>query len=209
MTITQSVDSLIQAVEQADSADNLLKAVEVLAASKQKEAIPALVKVLAYNNPGAAVAAVEGLTALGEPSVSYLLEHLDRYNYGARAWAARVFAGVGEPRTLELLIETATKDFSLSVRRAAAKGLGFINWSKVSESEAIEGQKKTIQALFSALQDTEWVVRYAAIVALQNIITTLDLEDSQLQEIREQLKKMSVTDKAIAVSARAKLALNC
>jgi phycocyanobilin lyase beta subunit len=208
MAIARQVDKLIQAVEQANSAGELLKAVEVLAEARQEEAIPTLVRVLGYNNPGAAVAAVEGLIALGDLAVFYLLENLDGYNYGARAWAVRVFAGVGNPRALHLLIEAATTDFSLSVRRAASKGLGFINWSKLSVTEATEGQKKVIQTLLLVCQDTEWVVRYAAIVALQNLTITLNLKDLQLEEILQQLQQTIVNDKELGVSARAKFALH-
>jgi phycocyanobilin lyase beta subunit len=207
MAIAQSLEYLIQAVEQADSAEKLLKAVQVLAQSREKEAIPTLVKVLAYNNPGAAVAAVDGLTALGEFSVPYLLENLDGYNYGARAWAIRVFATVGNPRTLDLLIESATKDFSLSVRRAAAKGLGFINWSQLTEVEGKRAQEKVIQTLLLVCQDPEWVVRYAAIVALQNLIETIELQESQLEEVAQQLEKIMDNDRELGVCARARLAL--
>ncbi|MEM7593062.1 MAG: HEAT repeat domain-containing protein, partial [Cyanobacteria bacterium P01_A01_bin.83] len=92
-----NVQQLIEAVNQADSADLLLETVENLADAQDKAAIPTLVEVLGFNNPGAAVAAVDGLIRIGEPVVSYLLENLDDYNYGARAWATRVFAGVGDP----------------------------------------------------------------------------------------------------------------
>jgi len=51
---------LIQAVEQADSSEGLLNSVKALAAASSKQAIPTLITVLGYNNPGAAVAAVEG-----------------------------------------------------------------------------------------------------------------------------------------------------
>ena len=91
------VRQLIEAVNQADSADLLLKTVEDLAEAKNRAAIPTLVEVLGFNNPGAAVAAVDGLIQIGEPVVPYLLDNLDGYNYGARAWATRVFAGIGDP----------------------------------------------------------------------------------------------------------------
>ena len=64
-------------------------AVRELAAATDPDAIPTLIKVLAYNNPGAAVAAVDGLVALGSTAVPTLLELIDGYNYGARAWAIR------------------------------------------------------------------------------------------------------------------------
>ncbi len=98
------VKALIDAVNRADSADLLLKTVEDLAKVADESAIPTLVEVLGFNNPGAAVAAVDGLIEIGEPAVPYLLHNLDGYNYGARAWATRVFAGVGDPSALDLLL---------------------------------------------------------------------------------------------------------
>jgi HEAT repeat protein len=59
MVINEEVNTLIQAVDKADSADELLEAVKALAAVRHEAAIPKLVEVLGYNNPGAAVAAVE------------------------------------------------------------------------------------------------------------------------------------------------------
>ena len=72
-------------------------------ASALEEAIATLVQVLGFNNPGAAVAAVDGLIALGSPAVEPLLSRLDPRNYGARAWAVRALAGIGDVRGLELL----------------------------------------------------------------------------------------------------------
>ena len=50
-------NQLIRAVEQADSSEGLLNAVKALAAAGSQEAIPTLITVLGYNNPGAAVSA--------------------------------------------------------------------------------------------------------------------------------------------------------
>jgi len=116
-----TVETLIIAVEKADSANELLTAVENLAAAKSEAAIPTLTDVLRYNNPGASVAAVDGLIAIGKAAVPYLLANLDGYNYGARAWATRALAGIGDVRGLDLLLEAAVSDFSFSVRRGAAR----------------------------------------------------------------------------------------
>jgi len=110
------IASLIQALDQADSAPKLAQATRRLAQTQDPEVIPALVKVLGYNNPGAAVAAVEGLIQLGEKASPYLLEHIDGFNYGARAWITRALAGIGDPRALDILLEAAQSDFALSVR---------------------------------------------------------------------------------------------
>ncbi|MEM8718798.1 MAG: HEAT repeat domain-containing protein [Cyanobacteria bacterium P01_G01_bin.39] len=202
------VQQLIDAVNQADSADLLLETVEDLADAQDQAAIPTLVEVLGFNNPGAAVAAVDGLIRIGEPVVPYLLENLDDYNYGARAWATRVFAGVGDPSALDLLLEAAITDFSQSVRRAAAKGLGSIIWSKLSPQEVIPAQQKVLKTLLLATEDGEWVVRYAAIVGLEALAITLATTQPELLSgINNRFKELTETEVEAAIKARVKYAM--
>ncbi|WP_107668057.1 HEAT repeat domain-containing protein [Cyanothece sp. BG0011] len=202
----QDIHDLIKEVETADSAVGLLMAVRSLASSGHEKAIPPLIEALGYNNPGAAVAAVEGLINLGDLSVPYLLQQIDGYNYGARAWATRALAGIGHPSALDHLQEAALTDFSMSVRRSAAKGLGYIGWSKLSSSEASEGQKQAIETLFKVLDDPEWVVRYAAVVGLQNLAVSLD-EEGFVNSIVERLEKQLEIEQELGVCARVQLAL--
>ncbi|WP_239651422.1 HEAT repeat domain-containing protein [Neosynechococcus sphagnicola] len=98
--MSDTLSSLIRAVELANSSGELVKAVRNLAATRLEGAVPSLIAVLNYNNPGAAVAAVDGLVQIGEPAVSALLEQLDQNNYTARSWAIRALAGIGDPRGL-------------------------------------------------------------------------------------------------------------
>jgi phycocyanobilin lyase beta subunit len=200
-----TVETLIIAVEKADSANGLLTAVENLAAAKSEAAIPTLTDVLRYNNPGASVAAVDGLIAIGKAAVPYLLANLDGYNYGARAWATRALAGIGDVRGLDLLLEAAVSDFSFSVRRGAARGLGNIIWSDLEESRVSEAQKAVFAALEKLLQgDTEWVVRYAAIVGLEGLGTAAV---AFRRAIRELLGQIRETEAEIVVKLRADQAL--
>ncbi|MEO1670476.1 MAG: HEAT repeat domain-containing protein [Cyanobacteria bacterium J06631_2] len=200
------VQQLITAVNQADSADLLLKTVEDLAAVGDRSAIPTLVEVLGFNNPGAAVAAVDGLIEIGEPVVPYLLDNLDGYNYGARAWATRVFAGIGDPAALDLLLEAAVSDFSQSVRRAAAKGLGSIMWSKLPPENIAAAQQKVLKTLLLATEDGEWVVRYAAIVGLEALSKTLAKSQPQLiSKISDRFKTMIDSEAEAAIRARIQL----
>ncbi len=203
-----TTSELIRAVEQADSAQSLLEAVRTLAEAHSPESIPTLITVLGYNNPGAAVAAVEGLIKLGELAVLPLLEQLDGYNYGARAWAIRALSSIGDPRGLNVLLEAAGSDFALSVRRAAARGLGTIHWEKMSvEEDILEAQIKAINTLFQASQDSEWIVRYAAIVGLQELANQIKTRQSQwAAKIIHRLQEIINTDETLAVQARAKLA---
>ncbi|EPF20310.1 MAG: HEAT repeat domain-containing protein [Microcystis aeruginosa Ma_MB_F_20061100_S19] len=200
-----TVETLIIAVEKADSANQLLTAVENLAAAKSEAAIPTLTDVLRYNNPGASVAAVDGLIAIGKAAVPYLLANLDGYNYGARAWATRALAGIGDVRGLDLLLEAAVSDFSFSVRRGAARGLGNIIWSDLEKSRVSEAQKAVFAALEKLLEgDPEWVVRYAAIVGLEGLGTAAA---AFRRAIRELLAQIGETEAEIVVRLRADQAL--
>jgi len=71
-----SVEQRIANVQSADSADALLSAVEHLAEAKHPSATACLLEILGFNNPGAAVAAVDGLIAIGEPAVEPILASL-------------------------------------------------------------------------------------------------------------------------------------
>ncbi|WNZ46530.1 HEAT repeat domain-containing protein [Leptolyngbya boryana CZ1] len=203
--MSDSLSSLIQAVDAADSAYALLKAVQNLADAKLEGAIPTLVASLSYNNPGAAVAAVEGLIELGEPAVAPLLEQLDGHNYTARAWAIRALAGIGDPRGLVTLLGVATADFSLSVRRAAAKGLGTMKWHWFPENLLEIAQEEALEALiFVARQDEEWVVRYSAIVGLQALAQAIaQTYPDWRSQILAQFEQIAEQDESDAVRARA------
>ncbi len=200
----QDIQTLIQAVERADSAPQLVETVQSLAQAQHKEAIPTLIKVLGYNNPGAAVAAVDGLITLGEMAVSPMLESIDGYNYGARAWAIRACASIGDLRALPVLLEAAKGDFALSVRRAATKGLGNINWSGLPENKQKELQKQVVETLFAVSQDPEWIVRYAAVVALE---AWLKGQPSFQATLLSHLQAMRHREEDLTVSARIHKAL--
>lgn len=202
-----NIENLIRAVEEATSADKMVAAVKALAATRDPAAIPTLIDVLRYNNPGAAVAAVDGLIELGEAAVQPILERLDGYNYGARAWAIRAFAGIGDARGLDLLVAAAETDFALSVRRAAARGLGNLKWSGVAAEQVPDAQLRVFNTLKVVCQDPEWVVRYAAIVGLQGLaIAVVANPPAWFAEILTQLEEMAAADAEIAVRARALLA---
>ena len=199
-----STQSLIEAVNNATSAITLLKAVQALAAQQDPDAITTLITVLGYNNPGAAVAAVEGLVALGQVVIVPLLEQVDEYNYGARAWAVRVFAGIGDPRALDLLMTSAVEDFSPSVRRAAAKGLGNILWSQLLPEEIPLSKQKVLNTLFVTLTDPEWIVRYAGVVGLESLAKS---NQSLIESISTKLTQVKQQEAEITINARIDLAL--
>ncbi|MGY6530658.1 MAG: HEAT repeat domain-containing protein [Cyanobacterium sp.] len=202
-----SINDLIEAVEKADSAPSLFLAVSNLAKVRSPLAIPTLIEVLGFNNPGAAVAATEGLIALGETAVTALLKNVDDYNYGARAWAIRVFAGIGDPRALELLLKAARSDFSLSVRRAATKGLGTIIWENIPPQTLAQAQQQVLDTLLITAKDGEWVVRYATVVSLANLHQVIDNQEMK-NIIKKTLINLQHEDEEIAIQTRSKLALN-
>jgi phycocyanobilin lyase subunit beta len=198
------LSTLIQAVEDADSSSRLLEAVENLAAAGLEGAIPTLIAALSYNNPGAAVAAVDGLIQIGEPAVPALLAQLDARNYTARSWAIRALAGIGDPRGLIPLLGVATADFALSVRRAAARGLGMMKWHWFPENLLDMAQAEVLEALlFVAQQDEEWVVRYSAVTGLQCLAQAIAQSHPEgRSQIEAQFAQMATTDQSCTVRAR-------
>jgi phycocyanobilin lyase subunit beta len=207
MAALDSIETLLHAIAEADSSTRMVEAVERLAEARLEAAIPNLIAVLGYNNPGAAVAAVEGLIQMGKPAVRPLLELLDGYNYGARAWALRALAGIGDPQGLDLLLDAAANDFALSVRRAATRGLGTIHWDELPPEQLVPAQARAIEVLLSVSQDHEWVVRYAAITGLQElaIASTIPAPDLTCQ-ILGHFDRLVETDDNLAVIARIWLA---
>ncbi|ARV57921.1 phycocyanobilin lyase [Nostocales cyanobacterium HT-58-2] len=199
MTNTQQ---LIHAVTEADSPARMVAAVQNLAAAKDAAAIPTLIAVFGYNNPPAAVAALTGLTELGEAAVPQLLAQIDDYNYGARAYSIRALAAIADPRALDVLLAAATTDFAPSVRRAAAKGLGNLCWQKLDIPERHTAQERALQGLLAISQDSDWSIRYAAVVGLQALAKVPDLQES----IRSRFEEMLATDVEEAVRARVRLA---
>ncbi len=204
MTHTVDALELIRAVEVANSPAKLLSAVAKLSSARLEAGIPTLIQVLGYNNPGAAIAAVEGLVQLGEVAVQPLLEQIDGYNYGARSWAVRALAEIGDPRGLEILLTAATEDFSFSVRRGAAKGLGNLRWSQLPGEQIHSAQTQVLKALRLICQDPEWVVRYAAVVGLAGLAAA---QPQLLPEILTQFQQMDKTEANLAVRARIWMAI--
>lgn len=202
--MTDHLSALIQAVEDADSSHRLLAAVQKLAAAHLEGAIPTLIAALSYNNPGAAVAAVDGLIQLGETAMPALLEQLNLHNYTARAWAIRALAGIGDPRGLVTLLGVATADFSPSVRRAAARGLGMMKWHWFPDDLLEIAQEEALEALlFVAQQDEEWVVRYAAIMGLQALMNAIATTHPEWRShIQTHLEQIAANDENWAVRAR-------
>ncbi|MBE9209502.1 HEAT repeat domain-containing protein [Nostoc sp. LEGE 06077] len=195
-------DELIRAVAEADTPAKMVAAVQNLAATKDIAAIPTLIAVFGYNNPVAAGVAATALTEMGEVAVPQLISQIDDYNYGARAYSIRTLAAIADPRALDLLISAAATDFAPSVRRAAAKGLGNLHWHKLDFPASHTAPKRALETLVFISQDSEWSIRYAAVVGLQALAQNSDLQ----QPIFARLNQMLTTDTEKAVRARVQLA---
>ena len=215
MTVSSALQGHIQAVEQASSALALLEATRALAhhlaslqgaaagspdgpeaadaaePEQQAAAIACLVQVLGFNNPGAAVAAVDGLIALGAAAVEPLLQRLDPRNYGARAWAVRALAGIGDVRGLELLEEALASDVGPSVRRAAACGLGNLRLNTVTEALRPTVRARALEALVAGGRDGEWVVRYAVAVGLEALVQRMQPDPQERQRALRALEVLA------------------
>jgi phycocyanobilin lyase beta subunit len=209
MSQVPTVAARIAALQQAGSAMALLEATQELAGCADASAAPVLVEVLGFNNPGAAVAAVDGLISLGTAAVEALLQ-LDPENYGARAWAVRARAGIGDVRGLELLLDALGSDVVASVRRAAAKGLGQLQLSELPPAQQQDIQRQCLGALLAATSDGEWVVRYAVAVGLELLAAGLPAEAPERQLAQQGLLTLQeATDGTPpVVQRRAKLALS-
>ena len=207
----KTVALLLKEIEDADSAPKLADAVKELAAlgvaTRDYSVVPYLVQALGYNNPGAAVAAVDGLIAIGEPAVVPLLALLDGYNYSARAWGLRALSGIGDPRALLLLLDTAQNDFALSVRRAAARGLGTIRWELMDEAEVPAAQAAVLDVLLGTLGDSEWVVRYSGISGVERLMMQVRSGETRMYAI-DRLLEVAMQDEDLTVRARASLAID-
>lgn len=197
------MDELIRAVSVAETPEQMVTAVKNLAAAQDPLVIPTLIAVFGYNNPEAAIVAVAGLTELGEIAVPQLLDQIDDYNYGARAYSIRTIAAIADPRTLSVLIDTALTDFAPSVRRAAAKGLGNLQWHKLDISESQIAINRALETLLLICEDTDWSIRYAAIVGLQALAKVAIMQAPIFAKFQLMLTK----DTEKAVRARLQLAL--
>ena len=192
---------LIRAVESADSPALMVAAVQKLVAAKDEAAIPTLIAVFGYNNPTAAVVALAGLVELGEVAVPQLMQQIDDYNYGARAYSIRALSAIADPRAIEILLTAAATDFAPSVRRAAAKGLGNLHWHKLEDCDCTSALSRSLETLLNISQDSDWSIRYAAVVGLQALAKIPDLQ----QPIQARFKEMLFTDTEKAVRARVQL----
>ena len=94
------------------------------------------------------------------------------------------------------------------MRRSAAKGLGYLHWENVATEHLDNLQIQVLEALLKVSSDSEWVVRYGAIVGLEGLAKSLSPQlYPQTLQIQARLTEIASTDEEIAVRARSLLAL--
>jgi len=206
----RQVQALMDDVQAAQTADDLTDAVERLSACPHPMAIPCLIQVLGFNNPGAAVAAVDGLVAIGSAAVPAILANLDEVNYGARAWSVRALAGIGDLRGLPLLERALAQDIGPSVRRAAARGMGGLHPHGFTTQQRQDLAERILPQLKAACGDEEWIVRYAVAVGLEGMEHWWQPPAAQRQRLLDTLQPLADPQEEAApvVWLRARLALN-
>ncbi len=214
--MNQQLNGFLLAVEQACSSEALVAASLDLAkispqlplnSIDQQAAINCLITLLATNNPGAAAIAVGGLIACKTAAVQAILNNLDEHNYGARAWAVRALAQIGDPRGLAVLQRAIEQDIGPSVRCAAAMGLGRIELAELSPEEKLEKMEICLAGLKLGCADGEWIVRYAAVVGLENFGRNSASSFAQACLLLLQARSQEAIEEAPVVRLRAAQAL--
>jgi phycocyanobilin lyase beta subunit len=195
----------ILALDSATTTPELVAATQTICGLKDLEAAPTLIKVLGFNNPAVGAVATQGLIALGRDVVPILVVNLDVGNYGARAWVIRAIATLRDPRGLDLLEHALNADIAPSVRRSATRGLAEMELEGPNHSVNFS---RCCKALFKAVTDDEWIVRYAAAFGLEQRFFHNSTNTGLRTQAITHLKQLSSTSEAVkVVKQRAKLAL--
>lgn len=170
-----TVAQLAVELEQATSPEELLRVVRALGTLGQVEGIPLLIRAFGFNQPAVGEAALEEVLRFGELAVKPLLEQIDEFDYGARAYSVRALARIGHGDAYGFLVETIRSDFAPSVRRAAVRGLG-----RVAAQRPLSDQEQALLLLQQCLSNVDWGVRYAAVGSLTDL-ARLGLPELRLQ----------------------------
>ncbi len=165
-----TLDQLVADLDQAISAEAMVAAIQGLGATHDPAALPHLIRAFGFNRPAVGDAALTAVIAFGAVAVTPLLELIDGYDYGARAYSVRALARIGDPQACSFLLEAIQSDFAPSVRRAAVRGLGGI----VAQMQA-DDQHQALQVLHRCLADPDWGIRYAAVCALADLHPKADV----------------------------------
>jgi phycocyanobilin lyase subunit beta len=174
--------ALTQKVETAQNEEELRVAIEQLIATRSSEVIPVLIRSLRCTNSAICDVIVEGLVSYGEPAVPVIIKNLDDHDYAARYQGIRALVQLAHPDSFDTFVWGLTEDFAPSVRRASAKGLGVLQ------------DPRAIPVLLSMINDPDWAVRYAVVIALESFV-----QDPTVQQALVQAKEDS--DRVVRLKA--------
>ncbi|NJK63261.1 MAG: HEAT repeat domain-containing protein [Synechococcaceae cyanobacterium SM2_3_1] len=193
-------DAFYQTVlDQASDTEAMLAAVKKLKESQDPQALPSLIRAFGFNNPTVGEAALAAVLEFGSVAVVPVLENVDGYDYGARAYSVRALARLGDARALDFLLEAVRSDFAPSVRRAAVRGLG-----RMAASLAGEQPQQVLTQLSQSLSDGDWAIRYASICALSDLAA---VGDPTLKAAAHNLLQQATRDSEPLIQLRASVAL--
>lgn len=156
----------IAQLDQAIDTEQQIAAVQTLGRTQDPEALPHLIRAFGFNRPAVADAALKEVLGFGAAAVRPLLENIDDYNYGARAYSVRALATLADPQALPYLLQVIRTDFAPSVKRAATRGLG-----RVALNGGLPLDPDVLLTLQACLQDGDWAIRYGAVCALADLHT--------------------------------------
>ncbi len=191
----------ISQLEQAVDTQQQIAAVQVLGNTQDPAALPHLIRAFGFNRPAVADAALAEILRFGAAAVLPLLENIDDYNYGARAYSVRALATLGDPRALLYLLQVIRTDFAPSVKRAATRGLGRVALAALSPLDP-----DLLMTLQTCLQDGDWAVRYGAVCALADL--QAHPEETVRAQVAELIQRATAdTDPLIRVKVEVSCAL--
>eukprot|EP00871_Galdieria_phlegrea_P002149 jgi/Galph1/2935/GphlegSOOS_G1598.1 len=185
----------------AQSPAELVEATRFIASYGDARLIPVLVDVLGFNNPVAAKVALDAIVSYGSSSMPYLLKATAAFNYSVNAYALKALARLGDVSVLEICLQCAYHGTVPNVRRAAVRSLGSLKYSDIERRSVVEN-------LASFLCDSEWSVRYAAVVSMEKLSNSMENQDPIKDLLQSKLKETSVSDKDPVVRSRALLAVH-
>jgi phycocyanobilin lyase subunit beta len=148
LTFEQALAKLVTVHNSAER----IAVMQIVASAQDLRGIEPMIRALSYNDAGLFEVVVSGLMAIGEAAVQPILDCIDAMDYGARYQAFRALVGIGDPRSRNSYAYWLKADIAPSVRRICVKGLGQF--------------EDTLELLLEALKDSDWSVRYCAVLVL-------------------------------------------
>lgn len=177
-SLTPSLAKRVRYIQSGpDSPTELIAAARDLAAAAPTtpEMLPVLVDVLGFNNPVAADLAVDALAGVGKDAVPSLLIGVGAFNYAVNGYALRALGRVGDPAVFSVVAACAKQGPIPGVRRAACAALAGLRFTDAGD--AAQGFDCLLKLADS---ETDWGVRYAAVVGIERFVAH-ELLDEQMQ----------------------------